>query len=237
MTKCKIKSVKSLGKQKTYNLTMKSDQHNYFIFDPISGFSVCSRNSHSAAYAMLAYQTAWLKVYYPLEFMCNLLSSEISSNDKGQKLDSYVSESKRMGLIIKGPDINRSGLKYGISTFMDEKTGKERDGIRTPLTIVKGVGEKAVTSIIDNQPFSDLKDFLHNIDTRKVHSKVFHALAEAECMHESWGLSQETLVNKYVDVKAQVEKEKKQKKKQAERMEQYGGGSIFSKLGVKGIKI
>jgi DNA-directed DNA polymerase III PolC len=237
MKKCKVKSIKYLGKQKVYSLTMRSEQHNYFVYDKNVNVFIPSLNSHSAAYAMLAYQTAWLKVYYPLEFMCNLLSSEINSNDKGKKLDSYISEAKRMGLIVKGADINRSGLKYSIASFRDELTGKERDGIRTPLTVVKGVGEKAVQSIVDNQPFADLKDFLHNVDTRKVHSKVFNALVEADCMHESWKLSKETLASKYTEVKNQVDKENKQKRKQKERMEQYGGESIFSKLGGKDIKI
>ena len=223
------------GCKKNSNIDEKTAKQ---IFEQIEYFSGYGFNkSHSAAYAMLAYQTAWLKFYYPIEFMCNLLSSEINGSDKGQKLDSYVSEARRMGLIIKGPDINKSGLKYSIATFMDQKTGKEKDGIRTPLTVVNGVGEKAVQSIVENQPYSDLKDFLHNVDTRKVHSKVFHALAEADCMTESWGMSQEILLSKYEEAKTQVDKEKKQKKKQQERMEQYGGNSIFSKLVGKGIKI
>ena len=77
MQKCKIKSVKSLGIQKTYNVTMKSKQHNYALYDDKNGCHVISGNSHSCAYAFLAYQTAFLKYYYPLEFMSNLLTSEI----------------------------------------------------------------------------------------------------------------------------------------------------------------
>lgn len=208
------------------------------IFEQIEFFGGYGFNkSHSAAYAMLAYQTAYLKTYYPLEFMCNLLSSEINGSDKGEKLDSYIREARRMGIIIQTPDINKSGLKYSISTFMDKKTGNEQDGIRSPLTIVKGVGDKAVHSIVENQPYADLKDFLHNVDTRKVNSRVFTALVENECMQESWNLSKETLLNKYSEAKYQVDKEKKQKQTHKEKMEQYGGQSIFSKLSGKGIKI
>lgn len=236
MKKCKVKSIKCLGKQKAYSLTMKSKQHNYRITSPC-GAGIYSLNSHSAAYAMLAYQTAWLKVYYPLEFMCNLLSAEINNSDKGLKLESYKREARRMGLIIRGADINKSGLKFSIARFMDDKTGNEKDGIRTPLTTVKGVGAKAVQSIVSNQPFDDLKDFLHNIDTRRVHSKVFTSLAEEGCMEESWKMSPEVLLRKYVDVKAQVDKEKKQKKKREEKMEQFGGVTIFSKMGGKNIKL
>ncbi|MFA7219425.1 MAG: DNA polymerase III subunit alpha [Synergistaceae bacterium] len=208
------------------------------IFEQIEFFGGYGFNkSHSAAYAMLAYQTAYLKTYYSLEFMCNLLSSEINGSDKGEKLDSYIREARRMGIIIQPPDINKSGLKYSISTFMDKKSGSEQDGIRSPLTIVKGVGEKAVHSIVENQPYADLKDFLHNVDTRKVNSRVFTALVEEGCMHESWNLSKETLLNKYSEAKSQVDKEKKQKQNHKEKMEQYGGQSIFSKLSGKGIKI
>lgn len=235
MLKCKIKSIKLIGKQMTYNVTMKGNQHNYKIVN--NGFGIYSRNSHSASYAMLAYQTAWLKYYYPLEFMCNLLSSEINNSDKGLKLEAYQREARRMNLIINNPDINKSGAKYKIATFMDDTTGSEKDGIRTPLTIVSGVGDKAVRSIIENQPFADLKDFLHTIDTRTVNSKVFGALVEAGCMKESWKLGKETLLNQYTDVKSQVDKEKNKRKKQIERMEQYGGANIFSKMGGKGIKL
>lgn len=221
----------------TYSLAMKSDQHNYFLYDKNVNVFIPTMNSHSAAYAMLAYQTAWLKYYYPLEFMCNLLSSEINNSDKGVKLNSYVSEARRMGLVIKGADINKSGLKYSIATFRDKKTGNEKDGIRTPLTVVKGVGEKAVQSIVENQEFADLKDFLHNVDTRKVHSRVFSALVESGCMDESWGLSAETLMAKYPLIKSEVDREKKQKKKQKDKMEQFGGESIFSKFGGSGFSI
>lgn len=208
------------------------------IFAQIEYFGGYGFNlSHSAAYAMLAYQTAWLKVYYPLEFMCNLLSSEIKNSDKGKKLKSYQNEALRMGIVIKSPDINKSGLKYGVATFIDELTKSEMDGLRTPLTVLDGVGAKAVESIVEHQPFKDLKDFLHSVDTRKVNSRVFKALVENGCMQESWHVGKESLLKMYETSKIDVDKEKKQKQKQAEKMEQYGGGSIFSKFGGSGFTI
>jgi len=208
------------------------------IFEQIEYFGGYGFNkSHSAAYAMLAYQTAWLKIYYPLEFMCSLLSSEINNSDKGKKLASYQQESRRMDIMIKSPDINKSGLKYSIATFMDESTGIEKDGLRTPLTVLDGVGSKAVESIVEHQPFKDLKDFLHTVETRKVNSRVFKALVENGCMQESWHVGKETLLKMYDAAKNDVDNEKKQKKKQVEKMEQYGGGSIFSKFGGSGLSI
>jgi DNA polymerase III alpha subunit len=208
------------------------------IFDQIEYFGGYGFNlSHAASYSLISYQTAWLKVYYPLEYMCNLLSSEINNSDKGFKLNSYLSEARRMNLVIKGADINKSGLKYSIASFRDEISGEEKDGIRTPLTILNGVGEKAVESIVANQPFANLKEFLHSVDTRKVTSRVFTALVENGCMRDSWGIGDEALLNQYVDVKAEVDKEKKQKKKKEEQMDQYGGVSIFSAFGSEGLEI
>jgi DNA polymerase-3 subunit alpha len=208
------------------------------IFAQIEYFGGYGFNeSHAASYAMLAYQTAWLKVYYPLEYMCNLLASEINGNDKGEKMAAYEAEAIRMGLPIKSPDINKSGLKHSIATFRDEKSGNEKWGIRKPLTIIDGVGEKAVQSIVENQPFNGLKDFLHNIDTRKVNSRVFASLVNAGCMSESWGIGKEQLLSQYAASKVEVDKERKQKKKQEDRMEKYGGESIFSKMSGKDLNI
>jgi DNA polymerase-3 subunit alpha len=236
MQKCKIKSVKSIGEQMTYSVEMAGDQHNYKVVNKFGG-GVYTGNSHAACYSLISYQTAWLKVYYPLEYMCNLLSSEISNSDKGVKLNSYIAEARRMNLIVRNADINKSGLKYSVASFRDEISGEEKDGIRSPLTIVNGVGEKAAESIVENQPFANLKEFLHSVDTRKVTSRVFTALVENGCMRDSWGINDEDLLNKYADAKVEVGKEKKQKKKKEEQMEQYGGASIFSAFGSEGLEI
>jgi len=234
MQKLKIKSIKSLGKHKTYNLTMAGDQHNYKI---ISGDgSVYSRNSHSAAYAMLAYQTAWLKIYYPVEFMCNLLSSEIQNNDKDKKLNQYKDEARRMGIMIKPADLNKSKSKFRIARGKNYD-GIESEFIRCPLTTVENVGEKAVLSIIENQPFTDIKDFLFRIDGRRVTSRVFEFLVKAGCMDECWKIPREKLLEQYVSIKEDVVKEKTQKKKRDEYTKKMGGGSVFDRLGSSEIKL
>jgi DNA polymerase III subunit alpha len=202
------------------------------IFEQIEYFGGYGFNvAHAACYSMLAYQTAWLKVYYPLEYMCNLLSSEIDSKDKGVKLQSYINETRRMNILIKDPDINKSGLKYSISKFYDNINNEEKFGIRSPLTMLAGVGEKAVEDIVANQPFKDLGHFLRSVDTRKVNSKVFETLVRYNCMKESWGLSAEKLMEQYKIEKEGLDKEKKQKKKNEERIEVHGGNNIFSAFG------
>jgi DNA polymerase III subunit alpha len=199
------------GCAKHSNIDLKTAQE---IFKQIEFFGGYGFNkSHAASYSMVSMQTAWLKAHYPLEFMCSLLSSEINGSDKGEKLASYIQAAKNMGIIVKAPDINKSGLQYNVVKFMDNRTGNEKDGLRTPLTVVKGVGEKAVQSIVENQPFDDLKDLLHNVDTRKVNRKVFQALLDEGCMDESFGINAETrhtILNEYEIVKMQVDKEKKQ---------------------------
>lgn len=225
MQKCRIKSVKSIGKQMTYNVTMKSNQHNYKVVSD-SNVGVYTANSHSAAYAFIAFQTAWLKYYYPLEFMCNLLTSEINNSDKNEKLEMYVQAAIRMRIGIAPPDINKSGLEFKINTIYKKMTKTYEPGIVRPLTMLSGVGEKAVTSIVANQPYKDLEEFTRKTDSRVVNSRVFNTLVEAGCM-DCWKVEKDILLRDYPEIKKRIEKEEKQKEKQEKYMEKFEHGSIF----------
>ena len=230
MKKCKIKLVKYLGTQKTYNVTMKSNQHNYKIVSSC-GRSIYSKNSHSAAYAMIAYQCCYLKVYYPLEFMCNLLSSEIKNNDQNQKLGRYHKQATDMDLVIKTSDINTSGVLFKVEDGVREvglRKGEDYSFIRTPLTTLSGVGNKAVDDIMLKQPFTGLQDYLTRIDNRKVNSRTFKTLVEGGCMR-SWKESSRELLANYDGIKKKVEKSKKLVKKHEDRIEKFGG-SIFDRF-------
>jgi len=105
--------------------------------------------SHAVSYAFLAYQMMWLKVHYPLEFMVSLLNREIGDRDK-TKL--YGFECYRLKLPILELDVRYSGIKYQI----------EHGGIRPPLTIIKGIGEKAVAELVcrKNRKFPNLKTYM-----------------------------------------------------------------------------
>jgi len=211
---------------------MKSDQHNYKIFDPKSGFSVTTKNSHSAAYALIAYQTAWLKIHYPLEFMTSLLSSEIQNNDKDIKLHSYIRQAQEMGFTIIRPDVNKSGMKYKIEKGIRSSKGhegEEYDFIRTPLTTLKGVGNKAVAEIIEHAPYSTLDQFLHKVDGRKVTSKVFESLAVQHCLTDTFKAKPKEIMAEYEVSKARVKKEKDSMRKEKKQEEEYGG-NIFDKM-------
>lgn len=140
------------------------------IFELIASFAEYGFNkSHSAAYACIAYQTAYLKAHYPVEFMAATLSSDLDSTDKIVK---SIKECRNMSIEILPPDINQCGWEFKVK-------GKS---IRFGLGAVKGVGAAAIESILktrENSPFASFEDFLGRIDTRKVNKKVIESLIKA----------------------------------------------------------
>ncbi|MDD4939709.1 MAG: DNA polymerase III subunit alpha, partial [Candidatus Omnitrophica bacterium] len=138
------------------------------IFDLIDYFSGYGFNkSHSAAYAMISYRTAYLKANYPVEFMCALLTSERDNTDK---IVEYVNECGRMGIKVLPPDINESDSLFKV---VDQKT------IRFGLLAVKNVGAGAVDSVVAARrdgDFSSLEDLCQRIDLRLVNKKVLESL-------------------------------------------------------------
>ena len=167
------------------------------IFDLIALFAGYGFNrSHSAAYSLLGYQTAWLKCYYPKEFYAALLTIQ---NDE-VKRDRYE---RSAGVDILPPDVSRStGLEYMI----------EETGIRRPLTAVKGVGEKAAVEIVSRQPFKNLVEFVRKMTgVRAVHSRVFEALARAGAM-DRWGIRRDELLREYERVRVLEQRSTKRRK-------------------------
>ncbi|RMD69653.1 MAG: DNA polymerase III subunit alpha, partial [Gammaproteobacteria bacterium] len=141
-----------------------------YIFDLMEKFAGYGFNrSHSAAYALLSYQTAWLKAHYPAEFMAAVLSSDMDHTDKVVGL---LEECKAMGLAVLPPDINASDYAFTV-----EEDGKLRYG----LGAIKGVGAAALEGILKARtaPFKDLFDFTARIDTRKANRRVLEALIRA----------------------------------------------------------
>lgn len=133
--------------------------------------------SHSAAYAMITFQTAYLKTYYPKEFMAALLTSEKNSTDK---VVEYVEECKRMGIIVHSPNIQKSDLEFSV----EEINGQEC--ILFGLGAIKGAGEVAINIILEerlnNGEFKDLNDFLSRIDPQKVNKKSLEAFIKSGAM-------------------------------------------------------
>ncbi|MBL9153492.1 MAG: DNA polymerase III subunit alpha [Verrucomicrobiales bacterium] len=146
------------------------------IFDLLEKFAGYGFNkSHSAAYGLISYQTAYLKANYPVEFMAALLSNEINNTDK---ISIFVAECQRMGIEILAPDVNRSLLKFAPETKPDGNKA-----IRYGLAAIKNVGEGAMESAIAerraNGPFASLEDFSARLDTRVVNRKILENLIKA----------------------------------------------------------
>ncbi|HEY1848253.1 MAG TPA: DNA polymerase III subunit alpha [Opitutaceae bacterium] len=140
------------------------------IFDILNKFAGYGFNkSHSAAYALLSYQTAFLKANYPVEFMAAMLSSELGNSDK---VSHFIAECESMGLGVLGPDANESREMF------TPVGGKIRFG----LAGVKGVGELAAQRIIAereaNGPFSSFDDFASRVDGRAVNKRVLEHLVK-----------------------------------------------------------
>ena len=144
------------------------------LFDLIEKFAGYGFNkSHSAAYAMVTFQTAWLKTYYPQEFMAALLTSEKDNTDKVVK---YIEEAKRMKIFLGAPDINHSQLEFSAINKDDQ------DQILFGLGAIKGVGEAAVESILEARSegeFKDIQDFINRIEPQKVNKKVIECIIKA----------------------------------------------------------
>jgi DNA polymerase-3 subunit alpha len=126
--------------------------------------------SHSVAYSVLSYQTAWLKTHYPAEFMAALLSSEIGNTDK---VVQYINEARELGIEVLPPDVNESGFKFTV-------VGDRR--IRFGLGAVRNVGWGAIDSIISarqSAPFTSLVDLVERIDLRLCNKRVLESLVAA----------------------------------------------------------
>ncbi len=143
-----------------------------YIFDLMEKFAGYGFNkSHSAAYALVAYQTAWLKAHYPAAFMAAVLSSDMDNTDKVVVL---IDECRDMGLTIVPPDVNRSGFRF---------TAQKDAEITYGLGAIKGVGEAAIEHIVREQErqgsFDGLQDLCNRLDLSKVNRRVLEALIRA----------------------------------------------------------
>ena len=171
------------------------------LFNLIEKFAGYGFNkSHSAAYAMITYQTSYLKVYYPAEFFSALLSSEKDNTDK---IVRYINEVKRMGLEVLPPSVHKSG---------DDFT-PVKGGIIFGLGAIKGVGSKAIESIIQNRPFKNLEDFILKVDTSKVNKRVLEALIKSGAM-DGLGYTRQAMleqIEEMLEFKKRIEDGEKRK--------------------------
>ena len=150
------------------------------IFDLMEKFAEYGFNkSHSAAYALVAYQTAWLKAHYPAAFMAAVLSADMDNTDKVVGL---IDDCRDLGLEVLPPDVNSSKIQF---TVADEKS------IHYGLGAIKGVGEAALAGIVgereQGRAFSTLYDFCQRVDMKKVNKRVMDSLVKAGALDSLGG--------------------------------------------------
>jgi len=154
------------------------------IFELMEYFAGYGFNkAHSTAYALIAYQTAWLKAHHPRHFMASLLTAEKDNTDNVVK---YIGESREMGIAVLPPHVNHSGVDFTV----------EADGIRFGLGAVKNVGEGAARAIVDARErlgsFGSLKGLCREVDLRTVNKRVLESLVKAGAL-DGLGTNRATL--------------------------------------------
>ena len=170
------------------------------IYDEMIDFAKYAFNkSHAAAYAVVSYQTAWLKYYYPVEFMAALMTSVI---DNPGKVAEYILSSRQMGISILPPDINRSEGKFTV----------DGQAIRYGMAAVKGIGKPVMEAIVEersaNGPFRSLKDFAERLSGKEVNKRTVENFIKAGAF-DCFGVTRKQLMFVYANVLDDVAREKK----------------------------
>ena len=173
------------------------------IFDLMEKFAGYGFNkSHSAAYALVAYQTAWLKTHYPAAFMAAVLSSDMDNTDK---VVNFMRECAQMNLNVLPPSINRSQYQFTVSNDQTIIYG---------LGAIKGVGEAAIQCIVEEReihgPYEGLFSFCQRLDMRKINRRVLEALIKSGAF-DDWGVERAVVmgsINKSIQVGLKFHKNK-----------------------------
>lgn len=167
------------------------------IFDLMEKFAGYGFNkSHSASYALIAYQTAWLKAHYPAEFMAAVLSSDM---DRTEKVILFLEECKSLKLKVAPPNINHSHYFFKVV---------DKNNLLYGLGAIKGAGESAIDNIVEARTtggeFKDLFDFCQRVDMRKVNRRVVETLIKAGCF-DYFGQHRATLLASLANALQQAE--------------------------------
>ncbi|MEW6032919.1 MAG: DNA polymerase III subunit alpha [Bacillota bacterium] len=186
------------------------------VFDLIERFAGYGFNkSHSAPYALVAYQTAWLKAHYPVEFMAASLTSVMGSSDR---VAYYIDECRRMGIEVLPPDVNESRAEFTVSG------GKIRFG----LSAVKNLGEAAIEAIeaVREQggPFRSLYDFCRRVDLRFLNKRAIESLIKAGAFDSLGGTRGQYLLALDRDLEAAQRAQKIEREGQLSLFAGPGGG-------------
>ena len=162
--------------------TEKFAEELWKLFEPFQSYGF--NKAHAASYGMIAYETAYMKANFPVEYMSALLTAE--SNDK-DKISAAINECRRMEIKVLPPDINESDIGFTIIKDKDSRDGK---AIRFGFSAIKNVGEAAITSILQargSEKFESFADFLGRVDGRKTNKKVLESLIKVGALSKFGG--------------------------------------------------
>ncbi len=170
------------------------------IYDEMIDFAKYAFNkSHAAAYAVVAYQTAYLKYYYPVEFMAALMTSVI---DNPGKVAEYIYTCRQMGIKILPPDINAGEGRFSV----------DGGNIRYGLAAIKSIGRPVIEAIVTerekNGPFKHLKDFIERLSGKEVNKRTIESFIKAGALDSLHGTRKQFMVI-YIKILDQVNQEKK----------------------------
>ncbi len=197
------------------------------IFDLMEKFAEYGFNkSHSAAYALIAYQTAWLKTHYPAEFMAATLSADMDSTEK---VVTFLQDARAMGLTVLPPDVNSSGYRF---IALPERR------MRYGLGAVKGVGEGACEAIVRERErggiYSDLLDFCERTSAARLNRRTLEALIQAGAL-DALGRNRPSLLLQLPEVLKATEQLARER--EAGQVSLFGGGDAHAGLGTSRIAL
>jgi DNA polymerase III subunit alpha len=201
---------KFIGGCRERNTSAAKAERVWELMEKFAGYGF--NKSHAAAYGLVAYQTAYFKANYPVEFMAALLTSEMGDTDKIVK---YIEECRAMGIQVVPPDVNVSAVQFSVAG----------DTVRFGLAAIKNVGEAAMQSILKSRSgegtFKTLEDFCARVDLRLVNRRVVESLIKAGAF-DSLGLTRAHLL---ATTDAALESGQRQQRDRAE-----GQGSFFEMI-------
>lgn len=211
------------GAASTNNLPRAKAEEIFGILEKFAEYGF--NKSHSAAYAMLSYRTAYLKANYPAEFMAAVLSAELGNADK---VSHFVEEAESMGIKVLGPDINESRESFTPVPGPASGDIAENGCIRFGLAAIKGVGDAAAAAILKERdaqgPFRDFRDFASRVDGRTANRRVMECLIKTGAF-DAAAVDRRHLLDSLESIMSEMAEKQKDRA--------LGQGNLFDLMGVE----
>jgi len=200
-------------------LTKQQADELWELILPFAGYSF--NRPHSTLYGLLSYQTAWLKVNYPVEYLAAVLKG---AGGVTENITKAVNECRARGVTVLGPDVNTSGLDFSIRQFRDPSDGQVKRGILFGLCAIKGVGAGPMEALIRERerggPFKSLEDFCDRVDRHALNRRVLESLIKSGAMDSLPGTRRQKLaiLDQAIEAGARA-----QKNRETGQIDMFGG--------------